>query len=107
MGNMEPVKTEIKRDAEGKILPGSGPLNPAGRPKGQTLKEHIRQRFLEMTPEEKDAFIAKLDPIDVFKMAEGNPHTTTDLTSGDKPLQTVLVQFIDKQEDAKDNTDSV
>lgn len=102
---MEPIKPEFNRKEDGKFGPGNN-ANPAGRPKGQTLKEYIRQRFLDMTPEEKDAFIAKLDPIDIFKMAEGNPHSTSDVMSGNEPLKTVLVQFIDKPEDAKNHTDS-
>lgn len=106
MGNMEPIKPEYNRKEDGKFGPGNN-ANPNGRPKGQTLKEYIRQRFLAMTPEEKDEFIAKLDPIDIFKMAEGNPHSTSDVMSGNEPIKTVLVQFIDKQGDAKDNTDSV
>jgi len=31
-------KTEVKRDANGQLLPGSQPLNPAGRPKGSSNK---------------------------------------------------------------------
>lgn len=81
--------------------------NPAGRPKGQTLKEYIRKKFFDMTEEQKEDFIKKLDPIDLFKMAEGNPHSTSDVMSGNEPIKAVLVQFIDKQEDAKDNTNSV
>ncbi len=103
---MEPYKKEVKRDESGRLLPGSASISP-GRPKGQTLKEYIRQRFLEMTNEEKDAFIAKLDPIDLFKMAEGNPHTTTDMTTNGQSIAPVLsVNYIapSHDPDAQANT---
>ncbi len=73
-----PNKAEIKRDSEGKILPGSAPLNPSGRPKGKTLKEYWRERFLAMTDEEKVEFSNKVDPKMLWMMAEGNPHQTQD-----------------------------
>lgn len=74
---MEPFKPEYNRQEDGRFGPGNN-ANPKGRPTGQTLKEYIRQRFLAMTDEEKDAFMAKLDPIDIFKMGEGNPHNTSE-----------------------------
>ena len=104
---MELVKPEITRDELGRLVAGSPSLNPHGRPKGQSMKEFAREFLMAMTPEEKGNWLKGLSPEIIWRMSEGNPHTTTDLTSGDKPLQTVLVQFIDKQEDAKDNTDSV
>jgi len=104
---MEPLKAEIKRDEKGRIVPGSAAINPAGRPKGQTLKEFAREMLMSMNPEEKRVYLKQLPPEIVWKMAEGNPHSTSDVMSGNEPIKTVLVQFIDKQEDAKDNTDSI
>lgn len=95
MEEQKPDNPGVKRDKNGRITAGSRSLNPAGRPKGQTLKEYIRQKFFNMTEEEKEAFIAKLDPIDIFKMAEGNPHTTTDVTSDGQAINPVLVKFVD------------
>jgi len=54
--------------------------NPNGRPKGKTLKEFAREYLLSMPEEDKLAFLAALPPEIVFKMAEGNPHSTTDTT---------------------------
>jgi len=51
--------------------------NPSGRPKGG-LKEHDRRKFSEMSAEDKDKFLATLSPEVRYKMAEGNPHQTTD-----------------------------
>jgi hypothetical protein len=65
-------KQEINRNPDGTFPKGvSGNLN--GRPKGQTLKEYWRQRFADMTDEEKAEFTAKVTPEQIWKMAEGNP----------------------------------
>lgn len=83
---MEPNKSDIKRDVGGKIVAGSGPLNPAGRPKGKTLKEFAREYLMNLPDEEKMAYLKTLPQEIVWKMAEGNPHSTqetvADITSG-------------------------
>lgn len=67
----------------GKFIPG----NPGGgRPKGQTLKEYWRERFKQMTDEEKLEFTNKVGNESIWRMAEGNPHNTNDLTTKGKPL---------------------
>ena len=88
---MEPLKPVDNRRANGTFGPGNN-ANPDGRPKVQTLKEYIRQRFLDMTPEEKDKFISQLSPIDQFRMAEGNPHNTQDLTSKGERITNLLTE---------------
>ena len=55
--------------------------NPAGRPKGKTLKEYAREYLACMTDEERDAFMDGLDKEVIWKMAEGNPKQDTDITS--------------------------
>lgn len=74
--------------------------NPKGRPKGSiSLKEFAREYLLALEPEEKLKFLDSLPSELVFRMAEGNPHSTTDetvthviptpimrLTSVDKPM---------------------
>ena len=47
--------------------------NPAGRPKGKTLKEYSREFLAAMTEEERQEFINGLPKIEIWKMAEGNP----------------------------------
>lgn len=62
--------------------------NPAGRPEGISLKEYARMKFRKMTDEEKEEFFEGINKIDLFKMAEGNPETKTDITSGGLPILT-------------------
>jgi len=55
--------------------------NPAGRPKGKTLKEWMREKLFNMTDEEREEFIKKVPESYRWAMAEGNPKTETDITS--------------------------
>ena len=96
--NELPNKSEVKRDDKGRIVEGSGPLNPAGRPKGKTLKEYAREYLMNLPDEEKMDYLSTLPKDVVWKMAEGNPHNTQDLTSDDKPLSPILVEFINGKE---------
>ena len=41
---------------------------------------------MEMTDEKKLEFLNSLSKDIVWKMAEGNPHNTEDITSGGKPI---------------------
>jgi hypothetical protein len=61
--------------------------NPGGRPKGSKSLKTFAKEYLETLPEdEKVKFLAALPPEIVWKMAEGNPHNSNDLTSDGKPL---------------------
>lgn len=71
-------KNKPLRDEKGRLLPGYT-ANPNGRPKGQTLKEYWRERFKNMTDEEKIEFTKKVGNETIWKMAEGNPPQTTEL----------------------------
>ena len=51
--------------------------NPLGRPKGG-LKDYDRKKFIAMTDEEKEEYLAKISPEMRYRMAEGNPHQTQD-----------------------------
>lgn len=82
----EPLKTGIKRDEKGRIVAGSAAINPAGRPPGPTLKEFARRYLMTLSDEEKLAYLESLPREIVWKMAEGNPHNTQDVTSDNKAL---------------------
>jgi hypothetical protein len=64
--------------------------NPAGRPKGVTLKEYARDFLSKQTDEERDAFMDGLPKETIWKMAEGNPHQTNELeASGELTINVV------------------
>jgi len=60
--------------------------NPKGRPKGKTLKEYSRIFLANMSDSARLEFLESLPPEAVWKMAEGMPSTSSDITSGGKPI---------------------
>lgn len=76
LDNVEKIKP--LRDEKGRLLPNQPSINPAGRPKGQSLKEYWRQRFLNMTEDEKIEFTKKVGNAEIWRMAEGNPKQDVD-----------------------------
>lgn len=67
--------------------------NPAGRPKGKSLKTFAREYLESLPDDEKVDYLASLPTDIVWKMAEGNPETKTELTGDD--LKPILVRFLD------------
>ena len=67
--------------------------NPGGRPK-DPLKTFQREEFAKMPPKQKREFLKKVAALDRWKMAEGAPHSTSDITSGGEALHPILVKFI-------------
>ena len=63
--------------------------NPGGRPKGKSLKTFARE-FLESLPDDEKVEYLKTLPAEiVWKMAEGNPETKTDVTSDGKEIKVI------------------
>lgn len=54
-----PQETAIKRDEHGRILPGSGPLNPGGRPKGSVSLKTIMLRKLAEDPARAERIVSQ------------------------------------------------
>lgn len=78
--------------------------NPAGRPKGKTLKEFAREYLMSLPDDEKIDYLASLPTEIVWKMAEGMPQTNTDITTGGEKIIPLLnyVQNRDNDSDTKD-----
>lgn len=53
--------------------------NPAGRPKGKTMKEWARDYLMCMTEEERHDFMDGLPKDVIWKMAEGNPKADVEI----------------------------
>lgn len=76
--NEEPNKAVENRRPDGTFGPGNN-ANPLGRPKGKSLKEYWKQRFSEMSDEEKLEFSKKVSPELLWQMAEGRPKQDTEM----------------------------
>src|SRR5690349_16916493 len=77
------IKPEPKRNPDGTFGVGNN-ANPAGRPKGKTMKEFAREFLMQMDDKQKKAWLKGLAPEVVWKMAEGNP--AQDVTSGGEKI---------------------
>jgi hypothetical protein len=69
--------------------------NPGGRPKGSiSMKKWLADKFASMSEEEREEFIDGINKIDILKMAEGNPATNSDITTGGQPINIQIAQEI-------------
>ena len=62
--------------------------NPAGRPKGKTLKEFAREYLESLPDDEKVEYLKTLPTEIVWKMAEGNPESKNTI---DGRIETVSI----------------
>ena len=100
-----PIHQDISRNPDGTFKEGvSG--NPAGRPKGKTLKEWARDKLMGMTEEERESFIKTLPKDIVWRMAEGNPHQATDITSAGKQLPTPILGYVQDNHSHEESSES-
>ena len=70
--------------------------NPAGRPKGKTLKEWCREFLMNMSEEARLEFIKGIEGKEVWKMAEGNPATQIEGNSDNPLFIKVINEIADK-----------
>lgn len=71
--------------------------NPGGRPKG-SLKNYVAMKLADMTEEEKNAFLKKVAPELIWRMAEGNPDTKTE-HSGEVKIMPILGGITQKEDE--------
>ena len=78
--NKEPDKLDEtgERDEKGRFVEGHEGIG--GRPRGfNPLKDYQRELFDKMSEDEKKKFLKEIGAFDKWKMAEGNPHQTSDM----------------------------
>ena len=92
----EPNKMEENwRNPDGTFKEGH-PDFGAGRPKGKTLKEWMKDKLQTMTIEERELFLKDVSKELQWRMAEGNPGN--DLTSGGEKIEN-KIDLTDEQLD--------
>lgn len=80
--------------------------NPGGRPKGsKSLKTRAREYLEGLTDEEALEFFEGLNKLDVWKMAEGNPHSTED-TKVEVTLPTPLLNGLYNNHGNKEDSET-
>lgn len=79
----EPTKAVDNRNPDGTFGPGNN-ANPAGRPKGKTLKEYQAEKFRTMSDQEKEKWLKehKISGELQWKMGEGNPKNDVEVSGG-------------------------
>lgn len=102
------IKAEIKREENGRLLPGHGLISP-GRPKGKTLKEFARDFYMLKSDKEKEEYIAKVEekrPGFAWEMAEGKAAQGIGLDPNLEPIE-LLVRVLKSDAGNNGNTPGV
>ena len=96
---------ETGRHPDGRFKAGmSG--NPKGRPPN-TLKDYLKRKLSEMEDWEKEEWLKENNISGELKwrMAEGQPHQTEDITSDGKALPTPILGGASKEEKREEKQD--
>lgn len=75
--------------------------NPSGRKAGKSLKEYAKEMLAAMTEEERQEYLHGIPKEIIWKLAEGNPESKTDITTkGEKIVSTPeLVEIANRYEE--------
>lgn len=71
--------------------------NPKGRPPGKSLKTFAREYLESLDDDHKLEYLKTLPTEMVWKMAEGNPETKSDITSNGESLTFGIAEVIAKK----------
>jgi hypothetical protein len=71
--------------------------NPLGRTPGKSLKEYAKEYLASLTDEERLDYFEGMNKAEIWKMAEGNPQTNNDLTSGGEKVIFQVVNYGDNK----------
>ena len=66
--------------------------NPAGRPRGKTMKEYAKELLACQTEEERQEFLHAIPKTDIWKMAEGNPESKVEVETIETPYDNLTVK---------------
>ena len=72
--------------------------NPSGRAPGISLKEYARMKFRTMTDEDREEFFNGIPKIDLFKMAEGNPESKSEVNNVGNPIIVLSNEIANKHD---------
>ncbi|HHE46059.1 MAG TPA: hypothetical protein ENL05_01800 [Candidatus Moranbacteria bacterium] len=72
--------------------------NPKGRPRGKSLKTRVKEILMSMDDEQAKAFLKEINPELIWRMAEGNPKSDTDITTGGDKIMFIPSEIINKNE---------
>lgn len=68
--------------------------NPAGRPKGISLKEYVKLKFASMNDDEREEFLEGIDKKVLWEMAESKPKQDTEIDASDKMMKVLGINYI-------------
>lgn len=93
-----PKENGVIRDEKGRIVPGSGPLNPNGRPEGSVSIIGKIKKIFEEQPEFFDTYVAEVlaDPKlrnEIIRQIDGSPKQNVDVTSGGEKLTVNVMSY--------------
>jgi len=79
--------------------------NPAGRPKGKTMKDYARELLERLTEEERDEFLMGIPKEKIWEMAEGKAAQSVDHTTAGKELPVPIINVLTYNRDNESNGD--